>query len=154
MRINLLGRPRFGESHFCNHVKSSVDALSNPSIAVPSLSIQLLQLHSCRCSKSTQTCACDCKCERAREREEMKCFQFTNGERRDEGDGVVSRASKVLWACSLNVASSTVDSRRFKLDFNSKTLATPWPSTSCSPSAAPTICRSSPSPSSNRPPEG
>ncbi|KAE8039063.1 hypothetical protein FH972_011511 [Carpinus fangiana] len=37
----------------------------------------------------------------------MKCFHFTNGERRDDEDGFVSRAaSKVSWTRSLSVAST------------------------------------------------
>ncbi|XP_059429677.1 serine/threonine-protein kinase PCRK1 [Corylus avellana] len=37
----------------------------------------------------------------------MKCFHFNNGERRDDEDGVVSRAaSKVSWTRSLSVAST------------------------------------------------
>lgn len=49
----------------------------------------------------------------------MKCFHFTNGERRDDGGSVVQRASsKVSWARSLSVASSasTVDTRRSEFD--------------------------------------
>ncbi|XP_022148407.1 probable serine/threonine-protein kinase PBL19 isoform X2 [Momordica charantia] len=48
--------------------------------------------------------------------EAMKCFHFTNGERRDDEDGVVSRASKVSWARSLSMASSTFDTRRSEFD--------------------------------------
>ncbi|KAL0537237.1 hypothetical protein IC582_026212 [Cucumis melo] len=46
----------------------------------------------------------------------MKCFHFTNGERRDDEDGVVSRTSKVSWARSLSMASSTFDTRRSEFD--------------------------------------
>lgn len=46
----------------------------------------------------------------------MKCFHFTNGERRDDEDGVVSRVSKVSWARSLSMASSTFDTRRSEYD--------------------------------------
>ncbi|KAA8549272.1 hypothetical protein F0562_000956 [Nyssa sinensis] len=50
----------------------------------------------------------------------MKCFHFTNGETRDDEDGVVSRASKVSWARSFSVASSSVDTRRSELDSESR----------------------------------
>ncbi|KAF8030886.1 hypothetical protein BT93_D0166 [Corymbia citriodora subsp. variegata] len=50
----------------------------------------------------------------------MKCFHFTNGERRDEEDGVASRASKVSWARSFSVASSTADTRRSEFDSDSR----------------------------------
>ncbi|KAH9701277.1 protein kinase domain-containing protein [Citrus sinensis] len=54
----------------------------------------------------------------------MKCFHFSNGERerRDGGDdgGVVSRTSKVSWARSLSVASSSVDTRRSEFDSDSR----------------------------------
>ncbi|KAL6203264.1 hypothetical protein ACLB2K_026966 [Fragaria x ananassa] len=48
----------------------------------------------------------------------MKCFHFTNGERRgdedDDAPGVVSRApSKVSWARSLSVASSSYDNTNY-----------------------------------------
>ncbi|KAJ8750577.1 hypothetical protein K2173_015739 [Erythroxylum novogranatense] len=50
----------------------------------------------------------------------MKCFHFTNGERRDDdagGGSVISRVSRVSWARSLSVASSsTNDTRRFDFD--------------------------------------
>ncbi|KAG6605454.1 Serine/threonine-protein kinase PCRK1, partial [Cucurbita argyrosperma subsp. sororia] len=46
----------------------------------------------------------------------MKCFHFTNGERRDDEDAVVSRVSKVSWARSLSMASSTFDTRRSEFD--------------------------------------
>ncbi|GFS37864.1 protein kinase superfamily protein [Actinidia rufa] len=54
----------------------------------------------------------------------MKCFHFTNGERRDddddEGGGAISRASsKVSWARSFSVASSSVDTRRSEFDSDS-----------------------------------
>ncbi|KAF5727381.1 receptor-like protein kinase [Tripterygium wilfordii] len=42
----------------------------------------------------------------------MKCFHFTNGERREDEDGIVSRVSKVSWARSLSVASSSMDATR------------------------------------------
>ncbi|GMY10882.1 serine/threonine-protein kinase PCRK1 [Fagus crenata] len=53
----------------------------------------------------------------------MKCFHFSNGERRDDEDGVVvfPRAlSKVSWTRSLSVAStaSTIDTRRSEFDSN------------------------------------
>ncbi|THG04394.1 hypothetical protein TEA_029242 [Camellia sinensis var. sinensis] len=51
----------------------------------------------------------------------MKCFHFTNGERREEDeDGVVSRTSKVSWARSFSVASSSVDTRRSEFDSESR----------------------------------
>ncbi|KAH7550059.1 hypothetical protein JRO89_XS13G0127900 [Xanthoceras sorbifolium] len=52
----------------------------------------------------------------------MKCFHFTNGERKDDedGSGVGSRASKVSWARSLSVASSSVDTRRSEFDSDSR----------------------------------
>ncbi|KAA8543871.1 hypothetical protein F0562_021952 [Nyssa sinensis] len=50
----------------------------------------------------------------------MKCFQFTNGERRDDEDGVVSGASKVSWARSLSIASTSVDTRRSEFDSESR----------------------------------
>ncbi|GMH07402.1 hypothetical protein Nepgr_009242 [Nepenthes gracilis] len=51
----------------------------------------------------------------------MKCFHFTNGERRDDEDGVVlSRSSKVSWARSLSVASSSFDVRRSEFDSERK----------------------------------
>lgn len=55
----------------------------------------------------------------------MKCFHFSNGqrERRDGGGddgGVVSRTSKVSWARSLSVASSSVDTRRSEFDSDSR----------------------------------
>ena len=52
----------------------------------------------------------------------MKCFHFTNGERRDRGDdgGAVSRASsKMTWTRSLSVASSSFDTRRSEFDSES-----------------------------------
>lgn len=53
----------------------------------------------------------------------MKCFHFTNGERRDgggDGGGSVSRASsKVTWTRSLSVASSSADTRRSEFDSES-----------------------------------
>ncbi|KAI3450388.1 hypothetical protein Pfo_007053 [Paulownia fortunei] len=53
----------------------------------------------------------------------MKCFHFTNGERRpgdedDEQDCAVSR--KVSWARSLSVASTNLDSRRSEFDTDSR----------------------------------
>ncbi|KAL5580993.1 hypothetical protein UlMin_013435 [Ulmus minor] len=55
----------------------------------------------------------------------MKCFHFTNGEKRDDDEGcVVSRASKVSWARSLSVASSSVGStRRSEFDSDSRDLS-------------------------------
>ncbi|KAJ9698424.1 hypothetical protein PVL29_007487 [Vitis rotundifolia] len=53
----------------------------------------------------------------------MKCFHFNNGERREEEDGVLSRASKVSWARSLSVASSSADVRRSEFDFDSRDLS-------------------------------
>ncbi|XP_024981166.1 serine/threonine-protein kinase PCRK1-like [Cynara cardunculus var. scolymus] len=55
----------------------------------------------------------------------MKCFHFTNGDRRADGDdAVVSRSSaRVSWARSLSVASSSVDTTRrseFDADCNSR----------------------------------
>lgn len=55
----------------------------------------------------------------------MKCFHFSNGEKRggEEGeeDGVVSRASKVNWVRSLSIASSSVESvRRSEFDSESR----------------------------------
>ncbi|KAF8015722.1 hypothetical protein BT93_H1293 [Corymbia citriodora subsp. variegata] len=50
----------------------------------------------------------------------MKCFHFTSGERRDEEDGVVSRASKVPWAFSFSVASSTADTWRSEFDSDTR----------------------------------
>ncbi|XP_043699460.1 serine/threonine-protein kinase PCRK1-like [Telopea speciosissima] len=44
----------------------------------------------------------------------MKCFHFSNGEKREDDDGLMSRISKVSWARSLSVASSSVDVRRFE----------------------------------------
>ncbi|GLU11602.1 hypothetical protein SLE2022_283380 [Rubroshorea leprosula] len=53
----------------------------------------------------------------------MKCFHFTNGERRDDEDGggvVGSRVSRVSWTRSLSVASSSVDTRRLEFDYESR----------------------------------
>ncbi|KAI4334528.1 hypothetical protein L6164_019211 [Bauhinia variegata] len=52
----------------------------------------------------------------------MKCFHFTNGERREDEDGVLSswRASKVSWARSFSVASSSIDTRRSEFDSESR----------------------------------
>lgn len=55
----------------------------------------------------------------------MKCFHFTNGERRpdeeEEQEGAVSRApSKVSWVRSLSIASSNVDTRRSAFDSESR----------------------------------
>ncbi|KAJ7980852.1 Protein kinase [Quillaja saponaria] len=50
----------------------------------------------------------------------MKCFHFTNGERRDDEDATVTRTSKVSWARSLSVASSSVDTRRSEFDSESR----------------------------------
>lgn len=59
----------------------------------------------------------------------MKCFHFTSGEGRDEGEdvsggggggGVVSRmSSKVMWTRSVSVASSSADTRRSEFDSES-----------------------------------
>ncbi|XP_022755765.1 probable serine/threonine-protein kinase PBL19 isoform X2 [Durio zibethinus] len=52
----------------------------------------------------------------------MKCFYFTNGEKRGWGEdgGAVSRSSsKVTWTRSLSVASSSVDMRRSEFDCES-----------------------------------
>ncbi|KAK8581555.1 hypothetical protein V6N13_144574 [Hibiscus sabdariffa] len=51
----------------------------------------------------------------------MKCFHFTNGERRDGGgDAAVSRASsKVTWTRSFSVASSSVGMSRSEFDSES-----------------------------------
>ncbi|KAG8387845.1 hypothetical protein BUALT_Bualt02G0063500 [Buddleja alternifolia] len=55
----------------------------------------------------------------------MKCFHFTNGERKpiddddeEEQDGVVSR--RVSWARSLSVASTNLDTRRSEFDSDSR----------------------------------
>ncbi|KAM6578002.1 hypothetical protein CsatB_029839 [Cannabis sativa] len=63
----------------------------------------------------------------------MKCFHFTSGDRRDDddasvtgaGSNVVSKvASKVSWARSLSVASSSLDStRRSEFDSDSRDLS-------------------------------
>lgn len=53
----------------------------------------------------------------------MKCFHFTNGERRDEEDAAVSRSSKVSWARSFSVASSTVGTRRSEFGSESRDLS-------------------------------
>ncbi|CAI9759168.1 unnamed protein product [Fraxinus pennsylvanica] len=55
----------------------------------------------------------------------MKCFHFTNSERRpdeeEEQEGAVSRApSKVSWVRSLSIASSNVDTRRSAFDSESR----------------------------------
>ncbi|XP_052193004.1 serine/threonine-protein kinase PCRK1 isoform X3 [Diospyros lotus] len=53
----------------------------------------------------------------------MKCFHFTNGERREDDEGTVSgvsRTSKVSWARSFSVASSSVDTRRSEYDSDSR----------------------------------
>uniref|UniRef100_A0A6M2EZJ5 non-specific serine/threonine protein kinase n=1 Tax=Populus davidiana TaxID=266767 RepID=A0A6M2EZJ5_9ROSI len=49
----------------------------------------------------------------------MKCFHFTNGERREDEDVVVSKVSRVSWARSFSVASSSLDARRSDLDSDS-----------------------------------
>ncbi|CAK7331534.1 unnamed protein product [Dovyalis caffra] len=49
----------------------------------------------------------------------MKCFHFTNGERKEDEDAAVSKASRVSWARSFSVASSSVDTRRSELDSDS-----------------------------------
>ncbi|KAF4362196.1 hypothetical protein G4B88_009476 [Cannabis sativa] len=63
----------------------------------------------------------------------MKCFHFTNGDRRDDDDASVTGAgsnvvskvsSKVSWARSLSVASSSLDStRRSEFDSDSRDLS-------------------------------
>ncbi|XP_021828545.1 probable serine/threonine-protein kinase PBL19 isoform X1 [Prunus avium] len=56
----------------------------------------------------------------------MKCFHFTNGERRDDEEpGIVCRAaSKVSWARSLSVASSSYDTtRRSEFDSDARNLS-------------------------------
>ncbi|KAL6967532.1 non-specific serine,threonine protein kinase [Sarracenia purpurea var. burkii] len=57
----------------------------------------------------------------------MKCFHFTNGERREDGDDennvVVSRASRVSWARSFSVASSSLDTRRSEFNSESRDFA-------------------------------
>ncbi|PKI61720.1 serine/threonine-protein kinase PCRK1 isoform X1 [Punica granatum] len=50
----------------------------------------------------------------------MKCFHFTNGERRDDEEVAASRSSKVSWARSFSVASSSVDTRRSEFDSESR----------------------------------
>ncbi|KFK32248.1 hypothetical protein AALP_AA6G217300 [Arabis alpina] len=50
----------------------------------------------------------------------MKCFHFTNGDKRGEGDeSVVSRASRLSWARSLSVASSTASDPTRRSEFDS-----------------------------------
>ncbi|KAJ6670611.1 hypothetical protein OIU85_014470 [Salix viminalis] len=49
----------------------------------------------------------------------MKCFHFSNGERREDEDAPVSKVSRVSWARSLSVASSSLDTRRSELDSDS-----------------------------------
>ncbi|GMI81779.1 PBS1-Like 37 [Hibiscus trionum] len=50
----------------------------------------------------------------------MKCFHFTNGERRDDGGAAVSRvSSKVTWTRSFSVASSSVGMSRSEFDSES-----------------------------------
>ncbi|XP_028757122.1 serine/threonine-protein kinase PCRK1-like isoform X2 [Neltuma alba] len=48
----------------------------------------------------------------------MKCFHFSNagGEPREDDDSVTSKVSKLSWARSLSVASSTLGSRRSEFD--------------------------------------
>ncbi|XP_010256920.1 PREDICTED: probable receptor-like protein kinase At5g47070 [Nelumbo nucifera] len=50
----------------------------------------------------------------------MKCFHFSNGEKRENDDGSISRASKVSWARSFSVASSNVDVRCSEFDSYSR----------------------------------
>ncbi|KAI9072391.1 hypothetical protein K1719_045267 [Acacia pycnantha] len=52
----------------------------------------------------------------------MKCFHFSNGggDPREDDDSVTSKASKLSWARSLSVASSTLGSRRSEFDSDSK----------------------------------
>ncbi|KAF8102745.1 hypothetical protein N665_0196s0038 [Sinapis alba] len=53
----------------------------------------------------------------------MKCFHFTNGDKRGEGDEgencVVSRASRLSWARSLSVASSSTSDPTRRSEFDS-----------------------------------
>ncbi|ESQ51380.1 hypothetical protein EUTSA_v10017635mg [Eutrema salsugineum] len=53
----------------------------------------------------------------------MKCFHFTNGEKRGGGDegenGIVSKASRLSWARSLSVASSTASDPTRRSEFDS-----------------------------------
>ncbi|XP_043712277.1 serine/threonine-protein kinase PCRK1-like isoform X2 [Telopea speciosissima] len=50
----------------------------------------------------------------------MKCFHFSNGEKREEEHGVMSRVSRVSWARSLSIASSTADVRRSEFGSESR----------------------------------
>ncbi|KAF8397481.1 hypothetical protein HHK36_016398 [Tetracentron sinense] len=50
----------------------------------------------------------------------MKCFHFSNAERREDDDGSVSRISKVSWARSLSVASSSLGLRRSEFESESR----------------------------------
>ena len=55
----------------------------------------------------------------------MKCFHFTNGDKRGGGEGhegensVVSRASRLSWARSLSVASSSASDPTRRSEFDS-----------------------------------
>ncbi|XP_010264440.1 PREDICTED: probable receptor-like protein kinase At5g47070 isoform X2 [Nelumbo nucifera] len=50
----------------------------------------------------------------------MKCFHFSNGEKREDNDCSISRASKVSWARSFSVASSNADVRRSEFGSDSR----------------------------------
>ncbi|KAJ4970520.1 hypothetical protein NE237_003619 [Protea cynaroides] len=50
----------------------------------------------------------------------MKCFHFSNGEKKEDDDGVISKVSRVSWARSLSIASSTVDVRRSEVGSESR----------------------------------
>lgn len=49
----------------------------------------------------------------------MKCFHFSNGDTREDQDGVVSRAYRLSWARSLSVASTTLGTRTSEFDSHS-----------------------------------
>lgn len=55
----------------------------------------------------------------------MKCFHFTNGDIKEEleENDVVSRSSKVSWARSRSVASSSADTRRSEFESDSRDLS-------------------------------
>ncbi|KAM7522188.1 hypothetical protein LguiA_012090 [Lonicera macranthoides] len=55
----------------------------------------------------------------------MKCFHFTNGDIKEEGEenDVISRSSKVSWARSRSVASSSADTRRSEFESDSRDLS-------------------------------
>ncbi|XP_042510004.1 serine/threonine-protein kinase PCRK1-like [Macadamia integrifolia] len=50
----------------------------------------------------------------------MKCFHFSNGEKKEDDDGAMSRVSRVSWARSLSIASSTLDVRRSEVGSESR----------------------------------